>query len=83
MRILLLALGIGLAGSALGALGIANTSTDAGTVSYPVERDVTDYADFTGRTAAVDSVEARVRLAGYLDRVYFKEGCRSRRTTSF
>jgi RND family efflux transporter MFP subunit len=44
------------------------------TVSYPVERDVTDYADFTGRTAAVDSVEVRARVSGYLDRVYFKEG---------
>jgi hypothetical protein len=27
------------------------------TVSYPVERDVTDFAVFTGRIAAVDSVE--------------------------
>jgi RND family efflux transporter MFP subunit len=44
------------------------------TVSYPIERDVTDYADFTGRTAAVDSVEVRARVSGYLDRVNFKEG---------
>ena len=44
------------------------------TVSYPVERDVTDYADFTGRTAAVDSVEVRARVSGYLDQVNFKEG---------
>jgi RND family efflux transporter MFP subunit len=44
------------------------------TVSYPIERDVTDYADFTGRTAAVDSVEVRARVSGYLDRVCFKEG---------
>ncbi len=44
------------------------------TVSYPVERDVTDYADFTGRTAAVDSVEVRARVSGYLDKVNFKEG---------
>ena len=44
------------------------------TVSYPVERDVTDYADFTGRTAAVDSVEVRARVSGYLDTVNFKEG---------
>jgi hypothetical protein len=29
------------------------------TVSYPVERQITDYADFTARTAAVDSVEVR------------------------
>jgi RND family efflux transporter MFP subunit len=44
------------------------------TVSGPVERDVTDYADFTGRTAAVDSVEVRARVLGYLDKVHFKEG---------
>ena len=44
------------------------------TVSYPVEREVTDYADFTARTAAVDSVELRARVSGYLDRVNFKDG---------
>jgi RND family efflux transporter MFP subunit len=44
------------------------------TVSYPVEREVTDYVDFTGRTAAVDSVEVRARVWGYLDKVNFKEG---------
>src|SRR5438876_6821619 len=44
------------------------------TVSHPVERQVTDYADVTGRTAAVDSVEVRARVWGYLDKVNFKEG---------
>jgi RND family efflux transporter MFP subunit len=44
------------------------------TVSYPLEREVTDYADFTARTAAVDSVELRARVSGYLDKVNFKEG---------
>jgi RND family efflux transporter MFP subunit len=44
------------------------------TVSYPVARYVTDYADFTARTAAVDSVEVRARVWGYLDKVNFKEG---------
>jgi RND family efflux transporter MFP subunit len=44
------------------------------TISYPVEREVTDYADFTARTAAVDSVELRARVSGYLDKVNFKEG---------
>jgi RND family efflux transporter MFP subunit len=43
-------------------------------VSYPVERYVTDYADFTARTAAVDSVEVRAHVWGYLDKVNFKEG---------
>jgi RND family efflux transporter MFP subunit len=44
------------------------------TVSQPVERDVSDYTDFTGRVAAVDSVEVRSRVWGYLDKVNFKEG---------
>jgi RND family efflux transporter MFP subunit len=44
------------------------------TVSYPIERDVTDYVDFTGRTAAVDSVEVRARAWGYLEKVNFTEG---------
>ena len=43
-------------------------------VSTPVEREVTDFADYTGRTAAVDSVEVRARAWGYLDKVNFKEG---------
>src|SRR5215470_778790 len=43
-------------------------------VSYPVEREVTDYVDFTARMAAVDSVEVRARVWGYLDKVNFKEG---------
>jgi RND family efflux transporter MFP subunit len=43
-------------------------------VSYPVEREVSDYADFTARTAAVDSVELRARVSGYLEKVNFKEG---------
>src|SRR5271157_169037 len=49
-------------------------ATNAVTVSYPVAREITDYADFTARTAAVDSVELRARVSGYLDKVNFKEG---------
>src|SRR5439155_10334547 len=44
------------------------------TVSEPIERQVMDYTDFTGRTAAVDSVEVRAHVWGYLDKVNFKEG---------
>jgi RND family efflux transporter MFP subunit len=43
-------------------------------VSRPVEREVTDYADFTARIAAVDSVEVRAHVWGYLEKVHFKEG---------
>src|SRR4029078_5752568 len=44
------------------------------TVSHPLTRSVRDFADFTSRTAAVDSVEVRARVTGYLDKVNFKEG---------
>jgi membrane fusion protein, multidrug efflux system len=39
-----------------------------------VEREVTDYTYFTGRTAAVDSVDVRARVTGYLDSIDFKPG---------
>ena len=44
------------------------------TVSVPIEREVTDYSDQTGRTSAVDTVEVRARVWGYLEKVNFKEG---------
>jgi RND family efflux transporter MFP subunit len=43
-------------------------------VSAPIEQNVTDYAEFTGRMAAVDSVEVRAHVWGYLEKVNFKEG---------
>jgi membrane fusion protein, multidrug efflux system len=44
------------------------------TVSRAVLRSVTDYRDYTGRVDAVESVEVRARVKGYLQRVAFKEG---------
>ncbi len=44
------------------------------TVSYPLERYETDYAQFTARIAAVDSVDVKAHVWGYLDKVKFKEG---------
>jgi RND family efflux transporter MFP subunit len=44
------------------------------TVSYPLERYVTDYNDFTGRTAAVEAVRVRARVWGYLQKINFREG---------
>lgn len=40
-------------------------------VATPVEKEVTDYRDFTGRLQAVDSVEIRARVTGYLTKVAF------------
>lgn len=43
-------------------------------VSLPVSGEVTDYVDFPGRIEAVNSVEIRARVTGYLEKVYFQEG---------
>jgi multidrug efflux system membrane fusion protein len=43
-------------------------------VSRPVQRLVTDYVDYTGRTNAKNSVTIQPRVTGYLVRMPFKEG---------
>jgi RND family efflux transporter MFP subunit len=74
MRFVLIGLALGLAGCVRVPSVAPEAAPTPVTVSRPVERDVTDDADFTGRTAAVDSVEMRARVWGYLDKVNFKEG---------
>jgi RND family efflux transporter MFP subunit len=44
------------------------------TVAKPVQRMLSDYDEYVGRFAAVDSVEVRARVSGYLDSVDFKDG---------
>jgi multidrug efflux system membrane fusion protein len=43
-------------------------------VSLPVQREVTDYVDYTGRLAAINAVDIRPRVTGYLTKMPFKEG---------
>ena len=43
-------------------------------VSQPVEREVTDFVDFTGRIDAKESVSVVPRVTGYLMSMPFKEG---------
>jgi RND family efflux transporter MFP subunit len=49
------------------------------TIVRPVEREITDYAEFTGRVEAVDSVQVRARVNGHLVKVLFKEGTEVRK----
>ena len=49
-------------------------SAPAVPISHPVERPITDYVDFTGRTDAVHSVNVVARVTGYLVRLPFEEG---------
>lgn len=44
------------------------------TVASVIERDVTEWDEFTGRLQAVDSVDVRPRVSGFVSAVRFSEG---------
>ena len=44
------------------------------TVADVEEREIADWDEFIGRLEAVDAVEVRPRVSGYVERVAFKEG---------
>jgi RND family efflux transporter MFP subunit len=44
------------------------------TVAKPAQRTVVDYDEYVGRFVAVDSVEIRSRLSGYLSAIHFTDG---------
>lgn len=44
------------------------------TVAHPVTRAVSDYFDFTGNTAAINSVTLVARVEGYLEKIHFTDG---------
>ncbi len=71
------ALRIGLALAALAA-GCRAQAPAAGAakapVSRPLSREVVDWDEYTGRIQAVQSVEIRARVSGYLESVHFSDG---------
>jgi RND family efflux transporter MFP subunit len=44
------------------------------TVAQVLRQEITEWDEFTGRFQAVDAVEVRPRVAGYIERVAFTEG---------
>jgi RND family efflux transporter MFP subunit len=44
------------------------------TVSQPIEREITDYDQYTGRIEAAETVEVRARVRGELTGIHFKDG---------
>jgi RND family efflux transporter MFP subunit len=44
------------------------------TVAAPVVREMTEWEDFTGQFTAVEQVEVRARVSGYLQSINFKDG---------
>jgi RND family efflux transporter MFP subunit len=46
------------------------------TVQQPVKREVTDYLECTGNTQAINTVQLRARVEGYLEKILFQDGDR-------
>jgi len=65
-------LSLALAGCKREPPALAATPPPVVMVSPPVEREITDYYEYTARTAAVDAVEVRARVSGYLVKVNFR-----------
>lgn len=68
---------VALAGAALA--GCAGNQYEAPpppdvTVARPIEREVTTYGEFTGRTVSVESVDVRARVQGILQQMSFRPG---------
>src|SRR5262249_30687726 len=53
---------------------VAETPPPPVTVSQPVAPDVIGQDDYEGRIAAVETVEVRAKVRGYLDKVNFQDG---------
>jgi RND family efflux transporter MFP subunit len=46
------------------------------TVNQPVKQPVTDFLEFTGNTQAINTVQLKARVEGYLEKIFFKDGDR-------
>src|SRR5713226_8230822 len=44
------------------------------TANQPAQREVVEWDEYPGRLEAVDMVEVRARVGGYLQSVHFKDG---------
>src|SRR5216684_8086732 len=63
-----------LSGGAISPTLAQATPAPAVTVSPPLQREVTEWDQFTGQFAAVDYVEIRARVSGYLTEIHFQDG---------
>lgn len=44
------------------------------TVAQPLQKTITEWDEYTGRFAAVATVEVRARVSGFIDSIHFKDG---------
>ncbi|WP_367027528.1 efflux RND transporter periplasmic adaptor subunit [Methylococcus sp. ANG] len=56
--------------------GMAELPTPKVEVSRPVRREILETDEYTGRLQAVESVEVRARVSGYLEKILFTDGSR-------
>ena len=72
--------GLSVLASALAACGQARQQSQGAppalpvTVATPTKRTIVDKDEYVGRFVAIDSVEVRARVSGYLDSVHFTDG---------
>jgi multidrug efflux system membrane fusion protein len=52
----------------------ASPPPPAVTVAHPLQKTITEWDEYTGRFTAVESVEVRARVSGFIDSVHFMEG---------
>ena len=71
---LLAVIGLGAIGCSGGARQAPPPEPPEIPVSYPLRHDIIDYAEYTGRTEAIQTVTVVPRATGYLTRIPFKEG---------
>jgi RND family efflux transporter MFP subunit len=74
MRLAALALALALCACGEAPMQQAAPPPPAVTVAKPVQRTIIDQDEYVGRFVAVDSVEIRARVSGYLDKIHFKDG---------
>lgn len=71
---LLLPLGLAIAGCERSESQAAAPPPPQVTVARPVTKTVVDQDEYVGRFTAVDAIEVRARVSGYLDSIHFKDG---------
>lgn len=67
-------IGLSGCGKSVSTAEITPTAPPAVTIAHPKAREVTDFDEFNGRTAAVEAVEIRARVSGYLNAIHFEDG---------
>lgn len=69
-----LAMAVSLAGCGQGEIPQAAPEPPVVTIALPVQRTITEWNEHSGRLSAVESVQVRPRVSGFVERIHFTEG---------